>query len=469
MNSSFDGTPWRIEVSISSDKLEAYMDFTRCEETLECSVDQLEALLRSKSVVYGIDFEQLARIAADPRSFLSSKVPVAFGEKPQPGTDGTVKTTVQTVNNRKPVEREDGKVDYREVNTMTNVKKGERLAFRIPPTAGVPGKTVTGDKIQAKNGKDVRFKVGKNVVADEENLNLYSLIDGVVSITDNGKINVFPIFEVNGDVDYSIGNLDFVGTIVIRGNVLTGFKVKAAGDIRITGGVEGAELEAGGSIVIQGGVLGHNKGVVRAGGSIRCAFVQEGHLDAGEDVVISQSIMHSTVKAGRRVVCVQSKGLIVGGKIQARESVAARIIGNAISTGTIIEVGVLPELRSELANLKVKNRSLADHLQKTEKALNLLDQVALSGNLSSDKLAMRIKLNHTKKQSLDEQEQIRERILQLEKSLEDTDKARVEVNSTIYGGTQLVLGRYHRMIKDPLQKVYFRIEGGDVAMFPLYP
>lgn len=468
MNPSSDPAEFLIEVTFSSDKLEAYMDFSHCGEEMECSVEQLEALLRNKSVTYGIDYAKLALISSDIRAYIPDKIVVATGDAPQQGTNGKIIQLFQLEQDRKPAVKDNGTVDFKEVSSIANVKKGERLAQRIPPTEGIPGKAVTGEIIRAKNGKEVRFKVGKNVVADEDNRNLYSLIDGVISFTDNGKINVFPIYEVNGDIDFSIGNIDFIGTIVIRGNVLNGFKVKAAGDIRITGGVEGAEVEAGGSVVIQGGVLGHNKGQIKAGGSVQCAFVQEGNIDAGEDVIVSQSIMHSLVRSGRNVVCIHSKGLIVGGKIQARERVSARNIGNTMSTGTLIEVGVLPEVRSELMNLREQFKQLTDHLQKTEKALLLLDQLAAAGKLSTDKLAMRIKLGHTKKQALEEQDNFRERILQLEKSLEDTDKARVEVHSTIFGGTQLVLGRYFKLIKDPVQRVYFRIEAGDVVMHSLH-
>lgn len=146
---------------------------------------------------------------------------------------------------------------------------------------------------------------------------MYAAIDGLVTKTDRDKLNVFPVYEVNGDVDYNIGNIDFVGTVVIRGNILTGFRVKASGDIRVTGGIEGAEVESDGSIEITGGVIGSNKGYVKAGRNIRCSFVQEGNVIAYEDITVTQSIMHSNVRAGKSVRCLGAKGLIVGGIVQA--------------------------------------------------------------------------------------------------------------------------------------------------------
>lgn len=277
---------------------------------------------------------------------------------------------------------------------------------------------------------------------------------------------MFPVYEVNGDVDFAIGNIDFVGNVVIRGNVLTGFKIKAGGDIRITGGVEGAIVEAAGSIEISAGILGHNKGMLKAGKNVKCAFVQDATVEAAEDIVVSQSIMHSNIRAGRNVICKGTKGLIVGGVVQAGEKVETRTIGNTLSTVTVIEVGALPELRNEFLELRQQLKALNENLEKTDKALAILDQMAAAGQLGPDKLAMRIKLNHTKKQALDELTMAKERILEIEKSLEDAEAARVEA-STVYGGAKIVIGRYTKFVKDTAQRVVYKLSEGDIAAFPM--
>ena len=178
----------------------------------------------------------------------------------------------------------------------------------MPAKPGIPGTAVTGNEIPPKDGKEAHFKIGKNIVVNAEKTAMYSAIDGLVTKTEKEKINVFPVYEVNGDVDYNVGNIDFVGTVVIRGNILTGFRVKASGDIRVTGGIEGAEVESDGSIEISGGIIGSNKGYVKAGHNVRCSFIQEGNVLAGEDIIVSQSIMHSNVRAGRNVKCTGAKG-----------------------------------------------------------------------------------------------------------------------------------------------------------------
>ncbi|WP_058303956.1 DUF342 domain-containing protein [Gorillibacterium timonense] len=454
-----------IKLKVSDDKLTVWLILEQMDESFSCTSNEVIEFLRGNGIVYGIQQQTIDKLAASPGSYLNTLITAATGTAPQDGKDGFIRFLFDLDGHvRKPRMLEDGTVDYREMTQILNVNQGDKIAERILPEDGVPGMTVKGDPIPFKRGKDARLKVGKNVMTDSEQTALFSSINGVITRTDGDKINVFPIYEVNGDVDYNIGNIDFVGSVVIRGNVRSGFRVKASGDIRITGGVEAAELYADGSIEISGGILGQNKGIVKAGKNIKSSFIQEGRVEAGEDVIITQSIMHSVIRAGRGVLCTGAKGLIVGGTIQAGERVEARTIGNSLSTVTNIEVGVLPERRNELISLRTQLKENTEALRKTEQALALLDPLAASGQLSMEKMAMRIKLNHTKRKAVDEINLMKERLLELESLQEQTNTAIIEVGSVIYGGAKIVMGRYTRFIKDPVSRVKFRIIDGDIGL-----
>lgn len=465
MNEQAMPLEYYVNISLSNDKLDAYIHFTNFHDEFTCTTAQLEEMLGKHHIVHGINSDILQKIAANPSQYSWDKTVIASGDKPVDGADGYMEWLYDLeAKEKRPMEREDGTVNYKEVTSINNIRKGQIIAKRIPAKEGQDGRAVTGEVLFAKSGKEARFKLGKNVVTDPEQSAIYAAIDGVVVKTDRDKINVFPVYEVNGDVDFNVGNINFVGTVVIRGNVHPGFQIKASGDIRVTGGVEAAELEAEGSIEISAGILGQNKGYVKAGKNIKSSFIQDGNVEAGEDIVVSQSIMHSTIRAGKTVICQGTKGLIVGGTIQAGEKVVARTIGNAMSTATVIEVGVLPELRNKLIQLRAQIRAQMENLDKTEKALTLLDQLAAAGQLTPERLGMRIKLGHTKKQAADDLAFMKEETLVIEKSLEDTDKAQVIVGSMVYGGTKIVIGRYTRFIKDPTSRSCFKIDNGDIVM-----
>ncbi|MFS0727867.1 DUF342 domain-containing protein [Paenibacillus sp. 1P07SE] len=456
-----------MAVEVSQDKLSAFLHIHRLDDGFVCTFQELEQWLKSHHIVHGIDVTMIAQIAKSPADFQGRKCLVAAGEPPRDGEDGLIQFTYDMEHQHaKPKEQEDGKVDFREVNQLRNVNRGQLIARKTPATAASPGKAVTGEMLFGRDGKAARFKIGKNVVLGPDEMSLYAAIEGMVTRTERDKINVFPVYEVNGDVDYKIGNIDFVGTVVIRGNVLSGFRVRASGDIRVIGGVEGADLESEGSIEITGGILAGNKGSVRAGRNVKMAFVQDGNVIAGEDVLVSQSIMHSQIRAGRHIICSGAKALLVGGLAQAGERVSARTIGNTMSTATVIEVGVRPELRQQLTELRQQLRICSVNLDKSDKALVMLDQLAALGKLSPEKLAMRIKLTATKRQTLEEQNELKEQVLELEKTLEETDKARVDAINIVYGGTKIVIGHYTRFVKDPSQRVTFRYADGDIVMLP---
>ncbi|NMO96184.1 DUF342 domain-containing protein [Paenibacillus lemnae] len=458
-----------FQITMSDDKAVAYIQLVNWEEGFSCNAAALEQFLADQQIRYGVQKDVVDRIVTHTAEYQQSRTPIAYATPPVHGENGTVVLVMDMAKaeDHRPKEVGDGKVDHKEITQLSNVKKGQLIASKIPPKPGIPGTTVTGEEIAFKLGKEARFKVGKNVVVSPDQSAMYAAIDGLLTKTEKGKINVFPVYEIHGDVDYSVGNIDFVGTVVIRGNVLSGFKVKAAGDIRVTGFVEGAELEADGSIDISGGIIGYHKGCIKAGQHVKSAFVQDGNVISGGDVTVSQSIMHSNVRAAQNVICTGAKGLIVGGVVQAGEKVSTRTIGNSMSTATIIEVGVLPELRNELTDLRGRLKQQLDQIGKTEKALHLLNQLAAAGQLTPEKLAMRIKLNATHKSSLSDQSQTKERILEIEHMLEDTGKARVEVAQTIYGGSKIVIGRFTRFVKDPAQRVTFYYTEGDITMIPL--
>ena len=460
-------TDLEIAVVIADDKLHAYLVLRKLGDRPAVTRQELEQILSDHHVCHGVQWDVVERIAHDPSAFVGDPVLVAKGDPPVHGVDGSIRMLVEESESVRPSETESGAVDFREVRRLSNVRKGQKIAERIPAQPGVDGKSVTGAVLPAKRPKEAVFKLGKNVVLDPDRLSLYAAIDGLVVRTEGDKINVFPVYEVNGDVDYRVGNIDFVGNVVIRGNVRDGFRVRADGDIRVIGGVEGAELFAGGSIEITAGIFGHQKGLVKAGKNVKCSFILDANVEAGENVIVSQSIMHSQVRAGIGVFCEGNKGLIVGGTIQAGERVRARTVGNAMSTPTSLEVGVRPELRNELVALRNSVKTLTDTLEKTDKALALLDQLAAAGPLPPEKMSMRLKLGNTKKQVSEELAAARERIFEIEKMLDSIDQARVEILSMVYGGTKIVIGRYVRFVNDPISRVYFCYADGDIALRPL--
>ncbi|WP_146808946.1 MULTISPECIES: DUF342 domain-containing protein [Aneurinibacillus] len=456
-----------VKVQIAKDKMQATMEL-RLEGDVRVTYEDLLAIINQNRVIFGIDENLLREVAISPYMYSNEVLVIAQGVPPTAGKDGYIEFVVRPSEKKGPKEREDGSVDYYSLLQLVNVTKGQLLARKVPPTKGQPGTGVSGEVIQAKDGKEARFQIGKNVLLDQEKNNAYAAVDGQVSITANGKINVLSVYEVKGDVDFGVGNIDFIGNVVVNGNVHPGFTIKAGGDIRIAGSVESATLEAKGTIEIRGGIIGHHKGTIHADVDVKAGFIQNATVKAENDIIVSQTIMHSNVSAGRDVICKATKGLIVGGTVQAGEKVVAKIIGNMTNTPTNIEVGANPRLREELQALKKEIKEYTESIKKSDQGLRFLDQLALQGKLTPDKRALQIKFTNAKLLAEKKYSHAKEKIEEIEEKVGGMEKARVEVLSVMYSGTKLVFGNAVRFIKENHNRTAFILgEDGHITTTPL--
>ncbi|WNC12519.1 FapA family protein [Brevibacillus brevis] len=460
---------YRFEVKLSADKLEAVIILRAEEEDLDNILireSDVYEELRKHRVTFGILDNVVQDLCTLPRKFVHAQVTVARGLPPVPGTDGSVEYPyLDSVREESgPKELEDGRVDFYNLTTIPNVVKGQLLARKIPAGQGQPGKSVTGEPIIPKAGRDVIIKPGKNVVQNQERTMIYAAIDGQVSFTDQDKLNVFPVFEVNGDVDFGVGNIDFVGTVVIRGNVLNGFRVKASGDIRVLGSVEGAELIAGGSIEIKSGIVAQDKGSIVAGHDVRTSFIQNANVTAGNQVIVSQSIMFSTVRAGKQILCKGAKGIIIGGVLQAGEKIAARVFGNTSATPTVLEVGVKPELRQELVQIQKELQQVYENLRKTDQGLSVMNQILqTSGELPPDKKMLQIKLTNTRLVLEKECKTLEARKKDVETELKGEGPAAIEAYHVMYPGIKMTFGKLVHFIKHEYARTRFVVLDGEIS------
>ncbi|MDQ0164690.1 FapA family protein [Bacillus horti] len=462
-----------LEVQLSADQMSVSLTYFPSAESQEADTDKHEfnketivRFLESRGITFGILDDVISQFAANPASFAQKEFMVAEGRAAVAGDDSYLEMLCYSSNQSKPKVKRDGSVDFYSMTNIANVAKGQILGKKIPSTEGRDGMTVRGEILSAKAGKDLPLKAGKNVVIDRESQALYAALDGQVSITN--VINVFPVFEVNGDLDLSVGNIDFVGNVVIRGSVPSGFKIVAKGDVRITGGVEGAEIISDGSIHIQSGITGQHKGLVKAGLDIQTGFIVNGTVQAEGNVLVSQSIMHSHVMAGEQVECKGDKGLIVGGHIQAGKAVICHTIGNSMTTSTTVEVGSQPKALNRKREIEKEFTEIRDTLDKTAKAEAVLHQIASKlGQLPADKQQMLIKLTNTKLENENRWRDLKEEMAELEQELQNSEQCKIVASKTLYAGTKIILGKYMKYIKDTQTRIEYVLENSLIVGKPL--
>jgi len=381
----------KVEIKVDANKLNAFVILN--DENV--SEESIYTALKSSGIKFGI-MEEKVRSAI--KNFLPGEpILVAQGIPALAGKDATVEYKLTNeAQKRKPVITDDGKVDYKVVNDYNLVSAGEVLAIKHPLTRGKDGKDIFGNKIPSSDGKDVKIIPGKNTHLTEDGMNLVASKSGIFFMHES-TVEVKELLEVKGDVDYSTGNIDFPGDVHIKGGVRPNFVVKAKGDIKVEGIVEAATIESEMGIWCHG-VKGRNKGILHANGDVRTNFLENAFIECKGTLYVRDSIVNSSIRAGKMVEVVEGKGEIVSSDVIAQDLVMAKQLGSLMSSTTHIEVGVNPEVRDKISELSAKIYMDKENLEKISRLMKVLERLRKQkgGTLPDDREEAYTKLKKTR-------------------------------------------------------------------------
>lgn len=234
----------------------------------------------------------------------------------------------------KPKHDEFGVADYHELNLIVPIRRGEIIADIKLPTQGEPGVNIFGHAIPPEPGKAANVTIGKNTLLTVDGKNIVAACDGHITYG-TGCFNVDTTVTVRSDLDLSVGNIDFFGDVLIKGNVLEGFSVKAGRSLKIEGTVFSADVAAEGDITIKGGVIGSN---VDGGADIKIGFCENSKIKAKGNIESTQFAFCEVFCYGE-LIAKGKTGIINGGSITSMKNVTAGIIGSEKYTSTLINIG----------------------------------------------------------------------------------------------------------------------------------
>lgn len=383
------------------------------------------------------------------------------------GKDAEIVYHVQAQSVVKPKILEDGSTDYYNTSVIENVKKGQVLIEKIPPTAGESGITVKGKALHAMNGKNKKLPPGKNIEHTSDGLKAFSTIDGMLSMARN-RISILPVFEVNGDVDFSTGNIEFLGNVIVKGNLKNGFSIKSGGDVHIYGIVEGGSIEAEGAVFIQTGIRGLKKTRINAAGSITTKFVENAFIRSKTDILVDEAIMHCETVAGNSVILNRNKGLLVGGITRAAQFVRCKNIGNALATNTEIELGIDPDLKDEYTKVTEEHSQVRDIILKSRQGIRILKEAKEKiGELPPPKEKMLTDLLINLKNAMQKEEELKLEVAEFTQKISELRDAFLEVEETLNAGVEVRIGEYAKRFVNPNYKVKVFLSHGDIVASPL--
>ena len=452
-----------ISVEVARDEMKASINVTApAMGGSEASPDQIKRLLTTQGIVAGISDEKIQKFVDMP--VYGIPVVVAEAILPVDGRDAYIAYQFETDRSKlKMKESETGQVDFKELNLIQNVVEGQPLAQKMLAERGKAGKTLFGKYLEAKNGKDIPMPLGKNVKVDTDGRTIIAECNGQVLLVGD-KITVEPIMEVEG-VNIKTGNITFLGTVIVKGNVDDGFKVKASGNIEVYGNVGASTLEAEGDIVVSLGIMGRDEGYIKCGKSLWAKFIQNTKCDVEEYIVVSDGIINSDVTANKKILLQGKRAAIIGGHLFATEEIFAKTIGsNGGGSETVLEVGFDPRAKRRLEELQEQQSTIIKELDELELDISTLENTKkVRRTLPKDKEERLAAETARRKEIVDQSEQMSQEIQSIQGHLRELKViGKVSASSTVYAGVKIYIRDVKEEIRNEIKAVTFYLEDGFV-------
>lgn len=294
------------------------------------------------------------------------EIPIARGVLPVDGKDAYLRFEVE-IGPLPGKILQDGSIDWRERKIFIGIDKDELIARKIPLTKGTPGVDIHGLAIPQKSGKDISVKVSGDVMYIEESRQVLATCSGVLSIVNETDIKVSAMQTIDGDVDFSVGNIESNDGLTIKGDVKPGFTINCRGDLSVGGNIQSATIRTKGNTKIAGGLIGEYTELF-TDGDAEVSFIERGTINSGGTVVITKGAYYATVSAKRMLLC-RPESKIVGGTLSTSDDFIGGNIGTDSAVATNIAVGVdqnryyqLLKLRTSVAEIERELETLL-HIQ----------------------------------------------------------------------------------------------------------
>ncbi|MBX6395331.1 MAG: DUF342 domain-containing protein [Alicyclobacillaceae bacterium] len=438
------------------------------------SLQTIERWLADNGVKFGVDEEAVRQLLAGGDSTVGQWVVVARGVPPEPGQPGKVEWLVSETDGRRK-ETDQGmepadwlhRVDLRDRGGIRSVTPGTPLLRVTPPVPGRDGKSVKGERIPAPALPAVAVKLGPRVEWNEDGTEVVAKVAGhPVYDHRRRKVDVSPVYRIDGDVDYGVGHVSFEGSLHIVGSVKANFRVRASGDVVIEGAVDGGIVESGTNVEVGGGIYGGSQGKVSARGTVKAKFVQQAKVSAELDVVVSRSILHSETVAGRDILVLSPSGTIAGGTCSAVRWIRTAILGSVMAVPTTVAVGLPQSVRDRWRTLHEELRQLESQRSKLILAKQILEKRTQQGADASAGF-MHEKIRAELETVISRIEETHLEIQQVAEDMQNFREAGVWVTEKVYPGVKIIIGSRLFVVNEEMARVRFILDGGEIRATPI--
>ncbi len=361
-----------VKISLARDGLSAIL-YVDPDAEMDGLREQIDAMLQEYGVVHGLVSEIQLDAWLHQGAEREEKFVIARGTAPVQGHGGEITYHFDT-NPLKVGEEHDGIIDFKERGQIPQVKEGDLLAELSDPDPGTPGTNIYGKEIPVKSVKPVKFKIGKGVKLAADGKSVTADLDGSPSLAMN-KIAVYPQRQIDGDIGYETGHVEFDGDIQVKGAVERDFRVRGG---RLTANeIEAADIDIKGDVVVQGGIHGAR---MKVGGNLIAAFIHNAEVEVAGNVEVKKEIMGCDIMCGGSLFA--EKGRILRSRIATRQGITVRDVGSDNAAASTLMVGSDALLEAQIAELREESEQRNEQI--TALRVQMDDERVESGTIDME-------------------------------------------------------------------------------------
>lgn len=427
----------------------------------EPTLAELMLDLAQAGISYGISKDALEQTLAD--RVYNTPIKVADGTPPIKGENTTFAYHFDTAGQHAPQQGNDGRIDYKDMHYIQNAETGAVLATKTPPTLGTPGMNVYGKEVAAAGGRDFPLKPGQNTKVSEDGLKIIATANGAI-VFSNGEVSVKDVLSINGDVDVSVGNLDCVGSVHVRGHIKAGFTVKVDGHLEVDGNIEDAVIIAKGNILVRGGFFGNGTGELLADGDITVKFAEGQKLVAGGSIYVGGELINCHVIAKERVIVKGKKSKIIGGDVRAGKEIRASELGSEKGTQTQLHVAFDAGLIQQHQNVIKEIQRVKADAERVKEALQALIRLQVAGKLPPEKKEAIDKLRQFQRDLPTNVDTLIGQKKEIEEKLREFNDAQIIAEERVYAGVKAYFGIVYREIMEEYRVCKMTLDGNLVVL-----
>ena len=249
----------------------------------------------------------------------------------------------------------DESVDHYAAAHYLRVEPNEHVADMYDRTDGEDGADVCGAPVKARPGRKALFRVDTSTMRVLDSGKVVPRDAGLLILKD-GQLSVVKLLEIEENVDFSIGNIDFDGSVVVHGAIRDRFVVKVTEDLTVHGLIESATLIVGSLLKAKQGFAARERGQMLVDGDCDAGYLNNVRGRVRGDLHIAREMMECELAVGGAIR--SPRGTIVGGHLIATGRVEIGTLGSDGGIPTSVTLGEVPFVSSKLFKLNRLIREL---------------------------------------------------------------------------------------------------------------